>query len=118
MTFWWGPIFRQVRIEGTVEPVSAAEADAYFASRARGSQIGAWASNQSSVVASREALLAAVKDIEARYANGPVPRPPHWSGFRVKPDVMEFWYGREDRLHERFEYRLEGNSWVERILAP
>jgi pyridoxamine 5'-phosphate oxidase len=118
MTFWWGPIFRQVRIEGTVEPVSAAEADAYFASRARGSQIGAWASNQSSVVASREALLAAVKDIEARYANGPVPRPSHWSGFRVKPDVMEFWYGREDRLHERFEYRLEGNSWVERILAP
>ena len=118
MVFWWGPILRQVRIEGTVEPVSAGEADAYFASRARGSQIGAWASNQSSVVPSREALLAAARDIEARYANAPVPRPPHWSGYRVKPEVMEFWYGREDRLHERIEYRLEGNGWVERILSP
>ncbi|HKW14591.1 MAG TPA: pyridoxamine 5'-phosphate oxidase [Candidatus Krumholzibacteria bacterium] len=118
MVFWWGPILRQVRIEGTVEPVSAGEADAYFASRARGSQIGAWASNQSSVVPSREALLAAARDIEARFADAPVPRPPHWSGYRVKPEVMEFWYGREDRLHERIEYRLEGNGWVERILSP
>lgn len=118
LVFWWGPILQQVRIEGTVEPVSADEADTYFASRARGSQVGAWASNQSSVLPSREALLAAAKDVEARYANAPVPRPPHWSGFRVRPEVMEFWYGREDRLHERFEYRLEGNGWVERILSP
>jgi pyridoxamine 5'-phosphate oxidase len=118
LVFWWGPILRQVRIEGTVEPVSAGEADAYFASRTRGSQVGAWASNQSSVIPSREALLAAARDVEAQYAGAPVPRPPHWSGFRVKPDVMEFWYGREDRLHERFEYRQEGNGWVERILSP
>jgi pyridoxamine 5'-phosphate oxidase len=118
MVFWWGPIQRQVRIEGAVAPVTPAEADAYFASRPRGSQVGAWASSQSSVLVSREALLAAVKDVEARYAGGPVPRPPHWSGFRVKPELMEFWYGREDRLHERVEYRLEGNGWVERILSP
>lgn len=118
MVFWWGPIHRQVRIEGPVEPVTAAEADAYFASRARGSQIGAWASNQSSTLLSREALLDAVKDVEAKYGTGPVPRPPHWSGYRVRPDVMEFWYGREDRLHERVQYMLEGNGWVERILSP
>jgi pyridoxamine 5'-phosphate oxidase len=118
MVFWWGPIHRQVRIEGTVEPVTAGEADAYFATRQRGSQLGAWASNQSSVLPSREALLAAVKDAEAKYASGPVPRPPHWTGFRVRPEVIEFWYGKDDRLHERWEYRLEGNTWVERILAP
>jgi pyridoxamine 5'-phosphate oxidase len=118
MVFWWGPIHRQVRIEGPVEPVTAAEADAYFASRARGSQIGAWASNQSSTLLSREALLDAVKDVEAKYGTGPVPRPPHWSGYRVRPDIMEFWYGREDRLHERVQYMLEGNGWVERILSP
>jgi pyridoxamine 5'-phosphate oxidase len=118
LVFWWGPILRQVRIEGPVTPVSAAEADAYFASRTHGSQVGAWASNQSGVLPDREALLAAVKDVEARYGAGPVPRPPHWSGYRVVPEVMEFWYGREDRLHERFQYTLEGNGWVERILAP
>jgi pyridoxamine 5'-phosphate oxidase len=118
MVFWWGPIQRQVRVEGPVEPVTPAEADAYFASRPHGSQIGAWASNQSSTLPGREALLDAVKDVADRYGTGPVPRPPHWSGFRVRPEVMEFWYGREDRLHERFEYRLEGNGWVERILSP
>jgi pyridoxamine 5'-phosphate oxidase len=118
MVFWWGPIQRQVRVEGPVEPVTPAEADAYFASRPRGSQIGAWASNQSSALSAREALLAAMKNVEAKYGTGPVPRPPHWSGFRVRPEVVEFWYGREDRLHERFEYRLEANTWVERILSP
>jgi pyridoxamine 5'-phosphate oxidase len=118
MVFWWGPIQRQVRIEGPVEPVTAAEADAYFASRPRGSQIGAWASHQSSTLPSREALLDAVKNVEAKYGTGPVPRPPHWSGFRVRPEVVEFWSGREDRLHERIQYMLEGNGWVERILSP
>lgn len=118
MVFWWGPIHRQVRVEGPVEPVSAAEADAYFAIRPRARQIGAWASNQSSVLPNREALLAAAQDVEARYGANPIPRPAHWSGYRVVPDVMEFWYGREDRLHERFQYTLEGNGWVERILAP
>ena len=118
MVFWWGPIYCQVRVEGTVEPVTAAEADAYFASRSRGSQIGAWASNQSSVLPSRETLLATMKDVEAKYEGGLVPRPPYWSGYRVRPEVMEFWYGKEDRLHERLEYRREGNTWVERILSP
>jgi pyridoxamine 5'-phosphate oxidase len=118
MVFWWGPIYRQVRIEGPVEPVSAAEADAYFASRARGSQLGAWASNQSSVLPSRETLIDAMRNVGEKYGAGPVPRPPHWSGYRVRPDVMEFWYGKEDRLHERQEYRLEENTWVERILSP
>jgi pyridoxamine 5'-phosphate oxidase len=118
MCFWWGPLARQVRIEGRVEPVTAGEADAYFASRPRGSQIGAWASYQSRPLGSREELLDAVGRVEARYGSGTIPRPPHWSGYRVLPDVMEFWYGREDRLHERIEYRLEGNAWVERILSP
>jgi len=118
MVFWWGPIVRQVRIEGPVTPVAAEEADAYFASRNRGSQIGAWASNQSAVLPDRETLLAAAKDVETRFGAGPVPRPPHWSGYRVAPEVMEFWYGREDRLHERVQYTLEKNGWVERILAP
>lgn len=118
MCFWWGMLARQVRIEGRVEPVTGAEADAYFASRPRGSQIGAWASSQSHPLASREELLAAVKRVEAQYGTGTVPRPAHWSGFRLLPDVMEFWYGREDRLHERFEYRREGSTWVERILSP
>ncbi len=118
MAFWWGPIYRQVRIEGPVEPVSAAEADAYFASRERGSQLGAWASNQSSVLPNRETLIAAMKDAGDKYGAGLVPRPHYWSGYRVRPEVMEFWYGKEDRLHERTEYRLEGNTWVERILSP
>ena len=118
MCFWWGPLHRQVRIEGRVEPVTAAEADAYFASRERGSQIGAWASNQSSPLESREELLDAVRKIEVQYSGGPIPRPGHWSGYRLVPDAMEFWYGRGDRLHERVEYRREGKAWVERILSP
>lgn len=118
MCFWWGALARQVRIEGRIEPVTADEADAYFASRPRGSQIGAWASTQSKPLASREELLTAVERVEAQYAGGPVPRPPHWSGYRLIPDRMEFWYGREDRLHERFEYTLENGGWKERILSP
>jgi pyridoxamine 5'-phosphate oxidase len=118
MCFWWGALARQVRIEGRVEPVTANEADTYFASRPRGSQIGAWASTQSRPLASREELLHAVDRVEAQYGTGAVPRPPHWSGYRLVPDVMEFWYGREDRLHERFEYRLEKGAWAERILSP
>ena len=98
--------------------MSDAEADAYFASRPRGSQIGAWASKQSSPLASREALLAAVNRVKARYEGAPVPRPAHWSGYRVIPDRVEFWYGRENRLHERFEYRLDEGTWTERILSP
>jgi pyridoxamine 5'-phosphate oxidase len=118
MCFWWGVLRRQVRIEGAVERVADAEANAYFATRPRGSQIGAWASNQSSPLASREELLAAARRFEAQYGTDPIPRPPHWSGYRVIPQVIEFWSGREDRLHERIEYRRDGNVWRERILSP
>lgn len=118
MCFWWGFLARQVRVEGRIEPVTPEEADAYFASRPRGSQIGAWASYQSRPLASREELLAAVERVEAEYAGRPIPRPRHWSGYRLIPDRMEFWYGREDRLHERFEYTLENGAWIERILSP
>lgn len=118
MCFWWGALKRQVRLEGRIEPVTDEEADAYFASRPRGSQIGAWGSSQSSPLQSRDELLNEVARIEAQHAGRDIPRPPHWSGFRLVPDVMEFWYGKPDRLHERFQYGLERGVWVERILSP
>ena len=118
LCFWWGPISTQVRVEGRVELVTSAEADAYYAIRPRAKQIGAWASSQSTPIESRDALLARVAAIEKKYGDGPIPRPPHWTGIRVVPDRFEFWYGHEDRLHERFEYRLERGIWSERILAP
>jgi pyridoxamine 5'-phosphate oxidase len=107
----------QVRIEGSAEPVSAAEADAYFASRPRESQLGAWASLQSEPLTDRETLLARFRDYEARFAGAPVPRPPHWSGYRIVPDRIEFWFGQPHRLHDRFEYRAE-DGWRERRLYP
>jgi pyridoxamine 5'-phosphate oxidase len=118
MCFWWGPLYEQVRIEGRVERVSEEEADAYFATRPRGSQIGAWASRQSEPLGTRDELMAAFAEYEAQFRDREVPRPPYWSGYRLIPDRIEFWYGREDRLHERFEYRLEGSIWTERILSP
>ncbi len=118
MCFWWGPLAEQVRIEGAVERVSDAEADTYFASRPRGSQVGAWASNQSRTLPSRQALLDEAERVEALYRGREIPRPPHWSGFRLVPDRIEFWYGRPDRLHERLEYTRSGTDWTERILAP
>jgi pyridoxamine 5'-phosphate oxidase len=117
-TFHWKSLERQVHVQGRVRPVSPAEADAYFASRPRRSQIGAWASQQSQPVASRDALLAAVADIEARFDGAPVPRPPHWSGFRIVPHRWEFWQGHRDRLHDRFEYLPDGAGWVIRRLQP
>lgn len=107
----------QVRIEGVAEPVSEAEADAYFASRPRESQLGAWASLQSEPLPDRETLLARFRDYEARFAGGPVPRPPHWSGYRIVPDLIEFWFGQPHRLHDRFEYR-RAEGWRERRLYP
>jgi len=119
LLFWWGPLAEQVRVEGRTEVISAAEADAHFNARPRGSRIGAWASNQSRPIASREELLERVRRYEAEYPGEDVPRPAHWSGFRVVPDCIEFWYGQESRLHERVEYRREPDgSWSERILAP
>jgi pyridoxamine 5'-phosphate oxidase len=118
LCFWWGPIGMQVRVEGRVEVVDPAEADAYFASRGRGKQISTWASRQSEVLESRQMLLDRAASLDKQYADTPIPRPSYWTGIRIVPDRIEFWYGREDRLHERFDYRLERGVWVERILSP
>jgi pyridoxamine 5'-phosphate oxidase len=118
LVFWWRETAEQVLVDGRVEPVSAVEADAYFASRPRGSQIGAWASRQSRSLDSRQQLIDRVAEMEARYEGHEVPRPEHWSGFRVRPLRVEFWYGREFRLHERLSYELEDGAWTERMLFP
>jgi pyridoxamine 5'-phosphate oxidase len=116
--FAWLAHERQVRISGPVSRVDQAETDAYFASRPRGSQLGAWASPQSSVIESRQALERAVADIDARFAGQDVPTPPHWGGLRIAPRSVEFWQGRPDRLHDRLRYRGDGERWVTERLAP
>jgi pyridoxamine 5'-phosphate oxidase len=119
LLFHWKSLRRQIRIEGAVEPVSTAEADAYFASRARDSRIGAWASDQSRPLKSRAHFLKRVAEFGARYAIGDVPRPPHWSGFRLVPDRFEFWQDQAFRLHERRTLvRCDDGSWDEGLLFP
>ncbi|HEX6533296.1 MAG TPA: pyridoxamine 5'-phosphate oxidase [Gemmatimonadaceae bacterium] len=118
LCFHWQPLERQVRVEGIASPVAPAEADAYFATRARASQIGAWASRQSETLASDEELDARVREVEARFDGGPVPRPPHWSGFRIRPERIEFWRSRAYRLHERLVYERAGEQWRVRRLFP
>ena len=108
----------QVRIEGRTEAVSAAEADAYFSSRPRPSQIGAWASTQSETLARREDFEQRIEQFERRFEGQAVPRPPHWSGYRVVPDRFEFWYGAEFRLHERYCYECLDGVWHKRMLYP
>ncbi len=118
LCFHWQPMEIQVRVEGAAEPVSAEEADTYFASRARGSQIGAWASLQSRTIEHSGDLEARVAEMEERFARGPVPRPPQWSGFRVAPSRIEFWKGRPNRLHTRDVYEPDGNEWRVSRLYP
>ena len=108
----------QVRIEGEIEKVDAIDSDAYFASRARLSQIGAWASLQSQTLPARDDLDARVAEFERKFAGGPVPRPPHWGGYRLKPDMLEIWYGQRARLHDRIRYDLADGAWSKRLLYP
>ena len=119
LTFYWQPLGRQVRIRGHVEAVSPEEADVYFGGRPRGSRIGAWASDQSRELESRAVLEARVAELEDRYAGRDVPRPPHWSGFRIVPDRIEFWQEGRARLHDRFAYSRDGaGAWARRRLHP
>jgi pyridoxamine 5'-phosphate oxidase len=120
LLFHWKSLRRQVRLEGAVTPVTPEEADAYFATRARGSQIGAWASDQSRPLESRFALEKRVAEFTARHVVGKVPRPPHWSGFRLQPVLIEFWQDGAFRLHDRLEYRRAGPTepWATRTLYP
>ncbi|MBO0935741.1 pyridoxamine 5'-phosphate oxidase [Fibrella sp. HMF5335] len=118
LTFFWPELERQVRLEGVVEKVSADESDTYFNSRPRGSQIGAWVSQQSGVIASRDILTNRQHELETQFADKPVPRPPHWGGFRLVPNSVEFWQGRPSRLHDRLRYRKDGEAWVIERLAP
>jgi pyridoxamine 5'-phosphate oxidase len=120
LVFWWQSLERQVRIEGAVVRTTEEESDAYFATRARGSQLGAWASEQSRVLAGRGALDARFEELSTTYKDVPIPRPPHWGGYRVIPLLFEFWQGRSDRLHDRFAYRLRNDvkDWVVERLSP
>jgi pyridoxamine 5'-phosphate oxidase len=118
LLFYWGELERQVRIEGAVSRVSGEESDAYYASRPRGSRLGAWASEQSGTVEGRGVLEGRVRDLEAEYEGREVPRPPFWGGYRVEPEVVEFWQGRENRLHDRIVYRRNDGGWKIERLQP
>ena len=120
VTFWWPQLESQVRFEGPARPVSAAEADAYFATRPRVSQLGAWASDQSAPLRTREELENRYQELERKYEGKEVPRPPHWSGYRVTPLAVEFWWNRPGRLHERELYTRAsaGAPWSMTLLNP
>lgn len=118
LVFFWKELERQIRIEGLVEKVSEAESDAYFNSRPEGSRIGAWASPQSSVINDRSIIESNVDALTKQYSGQSIPRPAHWGGYRVKPQVIEFWQGRSSRLHDRFKFTASGETWIRERLAP
>jgi pyridoxamine 5'-phosphate oxidase len=118
MCFHWQPLERQVRVEGSIAPVPVAEADAYFATRPRMSQLGAWASRQSRTMEAPGDLEARVAEYDAKYQGQNVPRPPFWSGFRLTPEAIEFWYGKPNRLHERQLFLRDGSGWRVQRLYP
>jgi len=117
LLFLWSDLERQVRIEGSAEKVSASESDVYFVTRPLGARLSAWASNQSETVASRQVLEKAMEDARRRHGDNP-PRPPHWGGYRLLPQAIEFWQGRADRLHDRLLYERAGGGWKIQRLAP
>ena len=119
LAFYWIELDRQIRVSGTVEKTSHGESERYFHSRPPGSQLGAWASRQSEVLDARRVLDARMAEMTERFADKPIPLPPHWGGFRLKPDTIEFWQGRPDRLHDRFRYTHQSNgTWLIDRLAP
>jgi len=118
LCFYWMPLTKQIRIEGRVEKIADEEADAYFASRPRGSQIGAWASQQSRELKDRATFEEIILANEQKFAGRDVPRPPYWSGWRVVPHRIEFWKERDSRLHDRWEYTLDDGVWDRRLLYP
>ncbi|MBD2566932.1 pyridoxamine 5'-phosphate oxidase [Anabaena lutea] len=119
LVFWWAELERQVRIVGTIEKISPEESDGYFEMRPANSRLGAWASNQSEVIAGREVLERQLQEFQCKYENQEVPRPPHWGGYRIIPQEIEFWQGRSSRLHDRLLYtRLDNGSWKIERLSP
>jgi pyridoxamine 5'-phosphate oxidase len=118
LLFYWGELERQVRVEGRASRIPGEESDAYFSSRPRGSRLGAWASEQSQPVEDRNVLEERVRALEAEYEGREIPRPPFWGGYRVEPEVVEFWQGRENRLHDRIVYRRTGEGWKMERLQP
>ncbi len=119
LVFWWGELERQVRVEGNIVPVSDAEAEDYFQSRPRGSQLGAWVSNQSQVIPNREVLETRLHELEQEYGDRAIPRPAHWGGYRLVPVYFEFWQGRPNRLHDRLCYRqTSAKTWTIERLSP
>jgi len=118
LVFYWRPLGKQVRVEGRVERVSEAESAAYFATRPRGSQVAAWASQQSEPLADREELDRRYAELEKEYEGRDVPLPPHWGGFRLRPDAIEFWQHRDNRLHDRIRYTRAREGWRSELLSP
>jgi pyridoxamine 5'-phosphate oxidase len=118
LVFFWGELERQVRITGTVERTSQQDSEAYFRTRPLGSRLGAWVSHQSVVIPGRAQLESGLREVEERFTGGEVPLPPHWGGYRVRPEEIEFWQGRESRLHDRIRYTRDGDRWRIERLSP